>query len=242
MYELYSIIITTYECYGKGKELLEENINNILTQTYENIECVITDHSKDDIIENYIKSVIFPSNIKLFYTRYTENYGSPSDNWNNGLQHSTGDFIHCLCMDERYANPNAIRNIIQFMTLNNSKWIACSQLVEPTNYIYTPKWNSEILTTNTLSGNGAIVITKELKHILFDPQFIWYLDTDYYYRLFLHAGVPHIFNEVCYIGRIHENQLTNKVCDETRRNNELQLLKTKYHSFFSKKHQHHQFQ
>jgi glycosyltransferase involved in cell wall biosynthesis len=241
MCELFTVIITTYECYGKGKELLEENINSILTQTYENIECVITDHSKDDIIENYIKTVVFPNNINFVYTRYTENYGSPSHNWNNGIKHANGDFLHTLCMDERYSNPNAIKNIVKFMKSTNSKWVACSQTVEPTNYKFTPKWNNNILKNNTLSGNGAIVITKELKHILFDSQFIWYLDTDYYYRISLEVGPPNIFDEICYIGRIHENQLTSKVCDDTRRNNELQLLKNKYPTFFSRKHQHRLF-
>jgi glycosyltransferase involved in cell wall biosynthesis len=228
MFELFSAIITTYECYGKGKELLEENVNSILTQTYANIECVITDHSKDDNIENYIKTLNFPNNIKLLYTRYTENYGSPSHNWNNGLKYANGDFLHTLCMDERYYHRDAIKNIVDFIKSTKSKWIACSQIVEPTNYKFTPKWNSNILKNNTLSGNGSIVITKELKHINFDPQFIWYLDTDYYYRLSLEAGPPNIFNEICYIGRIHENQLTSKVCDNKRINEENIKMSKKY--------------
>lgn len=228
MHELFSTIITTYECYGKGKELLEENINNIITQTYENIECVITDHSKDDVIETFIKSVNFPSNIKLFYTRYTENYGSPSHNWNNGLKYANGDFLHTLCMDERYYHPDAIKNIVNFMKSTNSKWIACSQIVEPTNYKFTPKWNNNILKNNSLSGNGAIVIVKELKHINFDPQFIWYLDIDYYYRIFLEVGPPNIFDEICYIGRVHENQLTNKVCNSKRIKEEDIKMSKKY--------------
>jgi glycosyltransferase involved in cell wall biosynthesis len=241
MTKLFSVVITTYECYGKGKDFLKENLDALILQTYENIECIITDHSRDNVIEDFVKEFIFPKNISLIYKRFSEHYGNPSHNWNNGLKHASGDFIHCICMDERYANLNAIRNIVEFMTLNNSKWIACSQITEPRNYKFTPRWNPEILTTNTLSGNGAIVIIKDLKHIQFDPQFIWYLDTDYYYRLFLNAGVPHIFDEICYIGRTHENQLTSKVCDDTRRNNELQLLKTKYPSFFSRKYRHHLF-
>jgi GT2 family glycosyltransferase len=228
MADLYSVIITTYECYGKGKDLLKENLESLCLQTYENIECVITDHSRDNIIENFVKEFVFPKNIFLIYIRYSENYGNPSHNWNNGLKHANGEFLHTLCIDEKYAKPNSITNIVNFMKNNNSKWIACSQFVEPANYVYIPKWNPNILTNNTLSGNGSIIIKKDLKHINFDPQFIWFLDTDYYYRLFLEAGIPDIFNEIIYIGRIHENQLTSKVCDLKRRNNELNLLRIKY--------------
>lgn len=228
MCELFTTIITTYECYGQGRKLLEENLNSILIQTYENIECIITDHSKDNIIEEYVTNLILPSNIKVFYTRYTENYGNPSYNWNNGLKCANGEFIHTLCMDETYYHKNTIKNIVNFMKSTNAKWIACSQLVQPKNYKFVPKWNSNILTNNTLSGNGAIIILKELKHIQFDPQFIWFLDTDYYYRIFLEVGPPTIFDEICYIGRIHEHQLTNKVCDSSRQHVETLNITKKY--------------
>jgi len=228
MTTLFSVIITTYECYGAGKKLLEENLSSLLRQTYDSIECIITDHSKDDVIQNYVNSISTPSNIKIVYTRYAENYGSPSHNWNNGLKFCNGEFIHCLCMDERYAYSDAITDIIEFMKKTESKWIACSQITEPDNYNYTPKWNSNILMNNTLSGNGAIVIKKELKHIKFDPQFIWYLDTDYYYRIFLEVGEPTIFDKIIYIGRIHENQLTNKICNNERVTQENIKIKKKY--------------
>jgi glycosyltransferase involved in cell wall biosynthesis len=228
MHELFSVIITTYECYGSGKKLLEENLSSLLKQTYQNIECIITDHSKDGIIQTYVDGITPPGNVKIVYTRYSENYGNPSYNWNNGLKFANGEFIHCLCMDERYSNSSAITDIVEFMKQTESKWIACSQIVEPTNYKYTPRWNSNILRNNTLSGNGAIVIKKELKHVEFDPQFIQYLDTDYYYRLFLEVGEPTIFDKVIYIGRIHENQLTFKVCNKERIDEENIRLKKKY--------------
>ena len=40
MVELVSIAISTYEANGKGPEFLTRNLNQIMRQTYENIEIV----------------------------------------------------------------------------------------------------------------------------------------------------------------------------------------------------------
>lgn len=41
----YSILITSYECYGKGAEFLRENLLSVFSQTYRPIQCIISDHS-----------------------------------------------------------------------------------------------------------------------------------------------------------------------------------------------------
>ena len=115
-----SICIPTWEQYGRGFEFLKNNFEQILKQTYKNFNVIISDHSKDDNIENYIKTLNFPNNIKLLYTRYAENYGSPSHNWNNGLKYANGDFLHTLCMDERYYHRDAIKNIVDFIKSTKS--------------------------------------------------------------------------------------------------------------------------
>lgn len=207
----FSVLITSYECYGKGEQLLQENLITVFSQTYRPLQCIVSDHSRDNKIENMIKT-LNTNGVDFIYVRYSENYGSPCHNWNNALKYSTGDYIHYMAMDERYASETSVQGVVDFMKISSAKWIACYQLVDPMNTTYIPRWNNNILQVNTIGGPATIVIDKSLKDITLDPQFIWYLDTDWYFRLYQAAGHPVIYNSIFFIGRIHEFQLTNTVC------------------------------
>jgi hypothetical protein len=54
------------------------------------------------------------------------------------------------------------------------------------------------------------------------------LDLDWYYRMFLAAGPPVIFENVTYINFVGDHQLTNTVNDQARRNFEAALMHRKY--------------
>jgi len=221
----YSILISTYECHGKGVEFLNENLLSVFLQTYRPLQCIVSDHSKDDVIENMVKN-LDTRGVEFIYVRYNENYGSPCHNWNNALKYSTGDYIHYIAMDDKFYDEKAVESIVSFMKTNNSKWVASSHLCD--NQKFTPRWNNNILQCNTISGPSGITIVKELKNIKLDPAFIWFLDLDWYYRLYLEAGSPMIFDQITWCNRIHPFQLTNIVCNEHRNNAELNTLYEKY--------------
>jgi glycosyltransferase involved in cell wall biosynthesis len=213
----YSIIVTSYECYGKGEGFLRENLESVFSQTHRPLQCIVSDHSRDDVIEKMVNS-LDSNGCELIYVRYPDNYGNPGHNWNNGLKYANGEFLQYMCMDERLAHNRAVEYIVKFMTETNARWIACAQIVAPTNYLFIPRWNPEILSKNTLSGPAAVVIRNNLRHVELDPQFFWAIDNEWYYRLYLEAGKPIIFNSVCYIGRIHELQMTNTVANQAHIN------------------------
>lgn len=79
---MYSIVITTYECNGKGVSFLKDNIDAVLSQTYRPLQCVISDHSRDSEIETFLQTVD-KKDVEFVYTRYHDHYGNPSHNWNN---------------------------------------------------------------------------------------------------------------------------------------------------------------
>ena len=97
---------------GCSKEFLEENLSMIVNQSYPNIQVIISDHSKDDEIENFVNT-FDKKNLELIYTRYTENYGNPCHNWNNALQYATGDYLHYLAMDDRFYDIDGIAPSLQ---------------------------------------------------------------------------------------------------------------------------------
>lgn len=204
----HTIITTSYECYGKGVQFMRENLEAVFSQTYRPIQCIISDHSRDDAIETLVKSMD-SRGVEVIYTRYTENYGNAGENWNNGFKYATGSTIQYNCMDERLAHPNAIKDALEFMEKTGAQWIACAQRTEPKNNVYVPHWNPQIINCNTISGPTAVIIRSSLKDVMLDPQFFYYIDTEWYYRLGKRAGPPVIFDKVTYIGRLHELQMTN---------------------------------
>ena len=93
---LVSVCIPAYN----NADYISETIDCILNQTYKNIELVICDdHSTDKTIE-VIQSYSDPR-VKLFLNE--KNLGM-SGNWNNCLNHCTGEFIKLICADDMLAN------------------------------------------------------------------------------------------------------------------------------------------
>jgi len=227
MVKLYTLLITSYECKGAGKGFLEESMNAILQQTYRPIQVVISDHSKDNLIEEYVKTL--KTDIEIVYTRYSMNYGSPCHNWNNALKFARGDYIQYLALDDMLAHNRAVENAVNEIDGNPaSNWFITTHRINPSGEIFIPKWNSNILQRNTVSGPSAIIIRAGLKHIQLDPEFIWYLDLDWYYRLYKEGGKPTTLSRVHWINRKHPLQLTHTVCSQERKDWEKAQLFKKY--------------
>ena len=225
---LYSILITTYECHGHGVQFIKENLNAIVTQTYRPIQVVVSDHSRDDAIEQAV-SATDTSGVEIIYKRYTEHYGSPCHNWNNTLLYATGDYLHYFALDDRLRDEHTVGDIVTYAENNRgSRWFATGNIVEPRGNTFMPSWNDTILSKNTLSGPSAIVLRKDLRHIQLDPTFIYFLDLDWYYRLYKEAGVPNCIKRICWINRFGTHNLTNTVCTSQSISEERKLLIAKY--------------
>jgi hypothetical protein len=220
----HTIITTSYECHGKGVEFMRENLEAVFSQTHRPLQCIVSDHSANDEIETLVKSMD-SRGVEVVYLRYTENRGNAGENWNNGFKYATGDTMQYNCMDERLAHPTAIADALAFMDQTGAEWIACAQRTEPSNVIYTPRWNPHMIECNTLSGPTAVIIRSSLKDVMLDPQFFYFIDTEWYYRLWTRAGPPAIFNGITYIGRIHELQMTNTFSTPDR----IELERTRLH-------------
>lgn len=224
----FTLLITSYECKGMGKTFLEESMKAILQQTYRPIQVVISDHSKDTVIKDYIGSLNH-HDIELIYTPYADNYGSPCHNWNNALKYATGDYIQYLALDDMLAHPRAVEYAVEEMNAEpKSNWFITAHRINPSGETFIPKWNSNILQRNTVSGPSAIIIRPALKHIKLDPEFIWYLDLDWYYRLYKEGGKPEVITSVHWINRKHPLQLTHTVCSQERKDSEKARLFEKY--------------
>lgn len=228
MASLYSILITTYECHGEGPEMTRRNLNSIFKQTYRPIQVVVSDHSKDDKIEELVKSMN-TNGVELIYSRYKEHYGNPVWNWGNALQYATGDLIRYFAMDDYFGDEDALETTVEYInTLTEKDWFVSAHRVAPGGGYFFPKWNNLILFMNTLSGPSAVTIRSSLKSIKMDPEFIMYLDTEWYYRLSIKVGLPAILPFPDWVNTIHQNQLSSSMCTTTSNKYELVNLFKKY--------------
>lgn len=225
---LVSILITTYECHGKGAEFIRVHLESIAQQTYRPIEVIVSDHSRDDAVQAAVEGMNMRG-VTLRYVRYTEHYGNPCHNWNNAAKYANGDFIKYAALDDPFSSANAVQALVDCMAANPSKqWIVSAHYTVPANYKFSPKWNPEILTRNTVSGPSAAFLRRSLLHVQFDPQFSWLLDLDWYYRLYKEAGQPAICQEVTWINNTHPFQLSSTVNDTAVRQLEADRMKKKY--------------
>ena len=89
-----SVAIPTFEYYGRGVEVLDDMLRTISYQTIKNVEVVISDHSKNDDIENYCNENEYNLNIK--YLRNENDRGNPAINTNNAIDNCVGEIIKVL--------------------------------------------------------------------------------------------------------------------------------------------------
>ncbi len=106
-----SIITITYN----SAETLENTIQSVVSQTYQNIEYIIVDGgSKDDtlkIIENY------KSNIHPFIS---EKDNGLYDALNKGIKLATGDIIGMIHSDDFYVHDKVVENIVHHFQSSKS--------------------------------------------------------------------------------------------------------------------------
>lgn len=205
-----SICITTYEAGGKGGEFIRHNLEKCLEQTYRPLEIVISDHSKDSIVEDTVRSFTHPE-ISIVYNRFEEKRGSPGANWNNSVRHATGDWVRILALDDYLAYPDALTDSMKYVREHPEYGWFVSNRVEHGRQIEA-YWNPQILRYNTISGPSCALVPRSmyLKAPMHE-QLTWVFDLEWYYRLYINAGKPGIIPSYTWVNRIHPNQLTHSV-------------------------------
>lgn len=77
-------------------EYLRYAVETVLRQDYQNWEIIVSDNCSDDDIEGYVRSL---GDERVRFIR-TSSFVPVTDNWNNALEHSTGDYVVMLGDDD----------------------------------------------------------------------------------------------------------------------------------------------
>ena len=226
-----SICIPCYEMGGNGHLLLDECLESITIQKYDDIEVVISDDSKDDLV--YLTFLKFKDRIKtIFYHKNEKANGRASGNLNNAMEKASGDIIKILFQDDLLYSQFSVSDVVNsFLNNPESKWIATSCCHTYDGKI-TFNHRNPILTGDIIHGNNqigspsVIALKKDADQILeFDPNFNWLMDCDFYYRMIKYKGDPKLINIPTVVIRRWNGQMTETISQEEKDKEHLSIIK-----------------
>lgn len=207
-----SICIPSYEANGRGVEFIDKNIQSILSQTYKNMEIVISDHSKNDDIENYIKGLGLDN---IVYLRNTENIGFPAHNTNNAIKNSSGDYIKLMNLDDFIVGEDTLQLMVNLL-LNEGKWVISGCI----HYDYgNGSWTNPIIPR--IEGDGRHLI-RGINFVgcpsvgliprdeYFDTEVLYMIDCELWYRMFIKYGYPGVLKDYRISVGIGDHTLTSQ--------------------------------
>lgn len=134
--------------------------------------------------------------------------GLPGKTINSGIRKAKGELIKIICMDDWFAPENALENIV-----NNFKggWQICGSHDNP-----NPTWTDKVpYGYNTLGGLSTITMKNE-DPVLFDENYQWMIDVEFYARAFKKWGEPSILDGITINIGIGDHQLTRSLSDELK--------------------------
>ena len=227
-----SIVIATYEAKGKATALLEELLSSIYSQTFKDVEVVVSDHSSDDVVKDYMDT--WRDRLNVVYYRNTRGVGNSSINMNEGIKISTGDYIKIMHMDDKFCNDNALEKMASSIKDDESiMWGAFgfNHLYEAEGVVrreMVPSfYRNNRMNAESLIGCPSVSFFKNDDNF-FDEEMIIVNDFDMHYRLNKKYGGPLIIPDISVTVRMHPDQVTNSLSTyQTKEKSEMDYFKTK---------------
>ena len=211
-----SVCIPSYEAKGLGVEFISKNIESILSQTYKNVEIIISDHSKDEKIQNYVEGLGIEN---LKYLRNTEYIGWPAHNTNNAIRNSTGDYIKLMNLDDFIQGEDTLELIVNLLN-EGSKWVISGFIHHDyKSNTWTrpmiPKIEGDgkhLLRGVNLVGCPSVGLIPRDEY--FDPEVVYMIDCELWYRMFLKYGYPGVLNDYRIVVGVGEHTLTSQLSSD----------------------------
>lgn len=146
--------------------------------------------------------------------------GRMAENTNAGLHKAIGELIKILYLDDYFAHPDALKEIVDnFKGSDNWLVTGClhqQQGEEPKNPHY-PSYNPKMRQgINTIGSPSVLTIRNEGK-LFFDQNLSWLLDCELYSRYYKKYGEPKILNDLNVILGLGAHQMTNLMSEEDKK-------------------------
>lgn len=189
-----TICIPAYE----NAEALERAIHSIKKQTFSTWECIIGDDSESDALQELVKKVADP---RITYFRNTPPKGVPG-NWNALIAQATGTYVTLLHQDDFYVQDTALESVFSALSSSGSRFAVCAYgILEKEKMTvhctdggnirrFLQDFPQRSLIVNRIGHPSVVFFQNGLKDVLFDNDLCYFLDTDWYARLWKAGGEP----------------------------------------------------
>tara|TARA_B100000029_G_scaffold301281_1_gene294177 strand:- start:33804 stop:34880 length:1077 start_codon:yes stop_codon:yes gene_type:complete len=207
-------VITVLMSVYNGERYIQESIESILTQTYENFEFIIIDDGSKDKTKELIRSYD-DKRIKFFVNK--KNIGL-TKSLNIGLKFSKGKYIARMDADD-ISLPDRLEKQVNYMNINKDIDICGSwakTIGENFGEIRKYPVNHDEIKCNLLFNNimchSSVMMREKIfsdGKVKYDPSILYAQDFEFFARLintYIFANIP----EVLIHYRIHENQIAEK--------------------------------
>ncbi|MES2773348.1 MAG: glycosyltransferase family 2 protein [Bacteroidota bacterium] len=182
-----SICIPTY----KRADLFAKLLESIVVQSFKDFEIIVTDNSDDDAVQLVAEK--FKEQLPLQYIRNAPSV-SPAQNCNKVMGLARAPWIKLMHDDDWFASPDALQLFADAARNSGKDFIFCAS-----NHVYldTGKSEPELLEGKRLEmfseshyalfylnlvGHPSVVMHRKDDTILYDEQFNWVQDIDFYLR------------------------------------------------------------
>lgn len=202
---LISICIPAYRRTDYLRRLLE----SISTQTFKNYEVIITDDSPDDSVASLVAE--FSGSLPILYSKNEPAAGTPA-NWNIAIGKARGEWIKLMHDDDWFASATALQKFADEAAIGDHNFIfsACNNIYASGKEVneFLAGWRKDMLEEDARNlfflnviGHPSTVMHRRDDRILYDPQFKWVVDIDFYIRyLEAHKGYAYIPEMLINIG------------------------------------------
>lgn len=201
---LISICIPAY----KRADYLHRLLESISIQTYRDYEIIISDDSPDDSVAGILPAF---SSLPIKYVKNNPAAGTPG-NWNISMQHATGEWIKLMHDDDWFSQETSLQQFADTAAHASCDFIfsACKNIHASGKEVneFISGWKKEMLEDDTLNlfflnviGHPSTVIHRRDESILYDTQYRWVVDIDFYIRYMQqHPGYIYIPEMLVNIG------------------------------------------
>jgi glycosyltransferase involved in cell wall biosynthesis len=208
-----SIAIPAYAKNAVGVQYLKDSFISIEKQTFKDFEVVVSDHSKINDLGNLCDEYSTKFNIKYIKNFYGRELAHPgTSNSNVAMDYCSGEYIKILHHDDFFVDNKALEKIVNAMELSKKEWLVCgfNHTRDIVNFFdpRTPKYTDHLLVGNNLLGAPTNVSIRNDSKLYFDINAMMSMDHEWYHRLRMKYGMPHILDEVLVTSRIRDDRLS----------------------------------
>ncbi len=228
--KLLTVCIPTYEMGGQGHVFLRQSLEVLTTQVFRDFDVVVSDYSKNDLIEKLCAE--YTARLAIRHFKNTDPTVGMAANTNNAIRHATGQLIKILLQDDYLASPAALLTIVENFAVATDTWLvtACAHVQDgkPVYRTHYPKYTKKISLGKNTIGSPSVLTIKNDHPLQFDTNLKWVVDCDYYRRYHDLAGEPKIVKEVGVVIQVGDHQITNTEATAALREKERHYLLAKF--------------